>query len=176
VDRPVERPRHPAALAPEELLAQCTLERGRTSGPGGQHRNKVSTHVTLSHGPTGLAAQAGERREPSVNQKVALKRLRLVLATEHREAVPSGDARSAMWRERCRKGRIACNPSHADFPAMLAEALDFVAACGWDVKKAGVRLECSQSQIVKLVGAHPVALVRLNEQREERGMRPLKGR
>lgn len=169
------RPPHPATLDDEELLAQCALTKGRASGPGGQHRNKVETLVTLSHEPTGVEAHAGERRSVMENRRVALFRLRLRLAVDVRTPVPAGDARSALWRSRSEgSGRIACNPEHRDYPSMLAEALDMAAACGWNVRKAASRLSCTPSQLLKLVKEHPPAWVWLNEGRASAGERPLK--
>jgi len=169
----VERP-HPATLEPEALLAQCELGKDRSSGPGGQHRNKVETKVTLTHTPTGVAGQAGERRSAQENKRVALTRLRLALATEVRSPAPVGDARSELWRSRCRGGRIACNPKHKDYPAMLAEALDMIDACGLEPKKAALRLECTASQLIKLVKDHPPAFAAWNKERTARGMHTLK--
>lgn len=165
---------HPATLSEEDLLKECRLERGRTGGPGGQHRNKTSTHVTLSHLPTGIEAQAGEQRSSEANRKRALFRLRLTLATEHRAAVPAGDCRTDLWRSRVRRGRIACNPGHADYPAMLAIALDVIESSGGDVRRAATRLDTTPSQLVKLIKDHPPALLTLNRLREQRGLGELK--
>eukprot|EP00913_Durusdinium_trenchii_P006333 g5945.t1 len=161
-------------LSPGELLKHCSIRKGRTSGPGGQHRNKVETHVTITHEPTGLIGQAGERRSAEVNRKVAVRRLRLTLATEHREPVPIGEIRSDLWRSRVRGSRIACNPSHTDYPSMLAEAMDVLVDASCDVKRASVRLGCSASQLVKLIKEHPPALERVNALRAERGEHPLR--
>ena len=166
---------HPAAIDPDELLRQCRLERGRGSGPGGQHRNKVETLVMLTHEPTGIQAHAGERRSAEDNKRVALFRLRLALAIRVRLDVPTGDQRSALWRSRCSPdGRIACNPEHLDFPAILAEALDNIASCGMDHTKAAARLSCTTTQLVKLLRDHPPALVEVNRARAERGLRALR--
>lgn len=165
---------HPACLDPDVLLAQCDSARDRASGPGGQHRNKVETRVTLRHRPTGIVAQAGERRSSHENKRVALWRLRLLLATEVREPVPPGDARSHVWMSRCRDGRIACNAEHDDYPAMLAEAMDNVWSCGLDPAKAASRLMCTPSQLIKLIRKHPAAMVALNAAREARHMHPIK--
>ena len=179
-DRPTTTPAwrvsaHPAGLDDDTLLAQCELGRGRTSGPGGQHRNRVATQVILTHGPTGLIAQAGERRSPETNKSVAVLRLRLLLAVEHRTGVPAGEARTALWASRCGKsGRIVCSTSHRAHPTRVAEARDVIAACGWDTHKAAARLCCTQTQLVRLLGEHPPALVRLNQERETRGMRALR--
>lgn len=174
LDTPVERDPHPAMLDDESLLAQCEWTRSRDGGPGGQHRNKVETVVTIIHKPTTLSAKAGERRSVRENKPVALRRLRLALATEHRVGVPAGDCRTPLWRERVKKRRIILSTTHKDFPAMLAEALDIIEAADLDIKEASTRLECSPSQLIKLVREHPPAWVGLNAQREQRGLHPLK--
>ena len=63
------------------------------------------------------------------------------------------------------KGRIACNPTHRDYPALLAEAMDVIADGGWELDTAAIRLEVSKSQLLKLIKEHPPALGRLNEER-----------
>lgn len=170
---------HPACLPEPALLAQCVVGRGRSSGPGGQHRNKVETKALIEHLPTGIAAHASERRSPEMNRREAIFRLRLSLAVHVRTSpVPRdrwGDIRSDLWRSRCgRDGIIRCNPAHDDFPAMLAEALDAAAASGFDLKTAALRLCCSMSQLLKLIKDHPPALEQLNRDRAERSLRPLK--
>lgn len=165
---------HPAALPEEELLARCDMGKSRGSGPGGQHRNKVETQVTLTHRETGVSAQAGERRSAAQNKRVALRRLRLALAVRVRAPAPDGEIGSALWRSRRRDGKIACNPDHNDYPALLAEALDALEAAGWDPKTAGLRLEVTPSQLVKLIKDHPPAMELLNAKRREAGMRTLK--
>ena len=170
---PEPREVHPAALDDEALLDVCTWKRGRDGGPGGQHRNKVETTVYIEHNGTGISAKAGERRTVRENKRVALRRLRLALATHHRVGVPRGECRSALWRSRVRGGRIVLSTSHRDFPAMLAEALDVIGACGYDMKRASTRLGCSATQLARLVKEHPPAWAALNEARAGRGMRPL---
>lgn len=177
---------HPSALPEDELLAQCNVGRERTSGPGGQHRNKVETQVTLTHTPTGISAQAGERRSVRENRPVAIRRLRLKLATEHRASVPLGEIGSECWKRRVRParkgpgsdpragGRLEINSKHWDYPALLAEALDVIADANWDVRRAALRLGVSSSQLVKLIKEHPPALAMLNAQRAGRGEREFK--
>src|SRR3954452_9997130 len=123
---------HPASRSPEVLVRECETRFTRRSGPGGQNRNKVETAVVLRHRPTGLVAEASERRTQGENRDRALFRLRLAMALGIRGPFEGGP--SSLWLSRCRGGRLAVNPSHDDFPSILAEALDALAAHGDDAR------------------------------------------
>ena len=47
----------------------------RSSGPGGQNVNKVSTSVTLRHRPSGVSVTVQDSRSQAVNRKLARERL-----------------------------------------------------------------------------------------------------
>ncbi|MEO1972842.1 MAG: hypothetical protein ABGX07_14880 [Pirellulaceae bacterium] len=64
------------------------------------------------------------------------------------------------------------NSSHQDFPALLAEALDVIAGSEWNIPLAAERLRVSNSQLIRLVKSHPPALVKLNQELEDRGFSP----
>lgn len=166
---------HPCFLSEDQLLADCTTIRQRRSGPGGQHRNKVETAIRLEHQPSGLTAQASERRSQAENLKEALFRLRLELALNLRTDVAAAPAEevSTLWMSRVRTGRMAVNPGHEDFPALLAEALDMLQRVDWDHKQAAERLRISPSQLLKLIKLEPRAWLLLNTRRRERGLHPL---
>ncbi|MEO0532176.1 MAG: peptide chain release factor-like protein [Planctomycetota bacterium] len=163
---------HPASLSAESLLAECDERRLRRSGPGGQHRNKVETAVVLTHRPTSLSAEANERRSQQQNREVAVRRLRVRLAVEHRQ--PAADAASDLWRSRTRGTRLTVSTEHADFPTLLAEALDQIAAADWDEAAAAETLGVSRTQLVKLLKAEPTAFALLNRHRVDHGRSPLK--
>ena len=79
------------ALDDDALLAQCDMTFTRSGGPGGQHRNKVSSAVRLYHRPTGVTVQAYEERSQHVNRRAALARLRMKIAcTVRRPVGPAG--------------------------------------------------------------------------------------
>ncbi|KAF8030348.1 hypothetical protein BT93_E2708 [Corymbia citriodora subsp. variegata] len=74
-------------LSDEGLMKQCEMGTFKTSGPGGQHRNKRESAVRLKHIPTGIIAQAVEDRSQHKNRASALLRLRTLLALKVRNAV-----------------------------------------------------------------------------------------
>lgn len=166
---------HPAALSERELAAQCDVRRQRRSGPGGQHRNKVETGVVITHTPTGIRAEATERRSQAQNRKVAVFRLRVNLAIGSRHAIDLAEREpSELWQARCKNRRISMNSEHDDFPPLLAEALDVLAASDWDTREAALFLKVSASQLTKFLQAEPRALAELNRQREARGLSRLR--
>ena len=165
---------HPAALPPELLAAQCDMQFVRRSGPGGQHRNKVATAVVLVHRPTGIKAEANERRSQAENRTAAMFRLRVNLALEVRGICKGNGVPSALWRSRCRGGRIEVSPTHDDFPALVAEVLDVLAASGFESATVAETLECNASQLVKLLKKEPRALAWVNTERSRRALRPLR--
>jgi len=165
---------HPAAIDPQQLLTQCDTQRSRGSGPGGQHRNKVETAITLLHRPTGTTGSAQERRSQAQNLNNALARLRLNLALCVRQPLTLPHTPSPLWRSRLTARRIAINPKHTDFPAILAEALDLLSALNHDPKTTAKTLDCSVSQLIKLLKKEPRSLARVNQNRTSAGLHLLK--
>lgn len=164
-------PTHPATWPPELLLRQCEVRRQRRSGPGGQHRNKVETAVAITHAPSGIQGVASERRSQAANLTQALQRLRVNLAVKLRTSVSLATEPSPLWRSRCRNGKLAVSCDHADFPAALAEALDWLQAGEFDVAAIAPRLGCTATQLVRFLAQEPEGFLRLNAERRQRGLR-----
>ena len=66
--------------------ADIRVEYYRSSGPGGQHRNVTDSAVRIRHIPTGVVAQASERRSQAQNRELALERLKAALEKRERKA------------------------------------------------------------------------------------------
>jgi len=163
---------HPAGWADADLLAECSVQRLRRSGPGGQHRNKVETAVRMRHLPTQVTVEASERRSQKENGKVALARLRVQLALSIRQ--PAADAPSQSWQSRLQGRRISVSRQHVEFPGLLAEALDVLHGFDFDLSHAASRLGCSNSQLIRFLKLEPQALARVNSERAQRGLRMLR--
>jgi protein subunit release factor B len=72
----------------------------RSSGPGGQHVNKVSTAVTLKHVPSGVAVTVQDSRSQARNRELALERLLQVLERRQDEERQKQRAEAAQKRRR----------------------------------------------------------------------------
>lgn len=160
---------HPAELPIPELLKQCDVVRTKRSGPGGQHRNKVETAIVLTHRPSGLNAEASERRSQAENLEVAADRMRRTLAVGLRNDRPTDSSPSELWRSRLKGTRIEISSEHADYPALLAESLDLLAQSDWNVPELAPQLGTTLSQLVKFWKKEPAALLRVNTERAQRG-------
>lgn len=168
------QPIHPSALSDEQLLGNCSRQTTRRSGPGGQHRNKVETAVVLTHQPTGVRAEASERRSQSENQDKALYRLRLALAERVRHPCALDAMPSELWQSRAKGRKLNVSTEHVDFPALLAEALDCVQAHAFDVAAAAMQLGVSTTQLVRFFQQAPESWIALNADRQRHGLRPLR--
>jgi hypothetical protein len=162
---------HPATLPPADLLKQTQELHTRRSGPGGQHRNKTQTAVVLAHKPTGIAAEAAERRSQAENRQVALQRLRLKLALEHRTQALPGPSR--LWLSRTRGQQLVVAASHDDYASLLAEALDQLQAHRFELAPVAEKLGVTSTQLARLFKKHPAAWTALNRHRATAGLKAL---
>jgi ribosome-associated protein len=94
----------------EALLAECEVTAFRSSGPGGQHRNKTLSSIRLHHLPSGVVVIGRRERSQTRNLQDALSRLRerlAVLLTEPKKRVRTRPGRAAKERRLQEKRRQA---------------------------------------------------------------------
>ena len=71
------KPLHPKFNIDSEILRkEVVIETYRSSGPGGQRKNKTETAVRLKHLPSGIIVIATEHRLQAQNRKLAFERLK----------------------------------------------------------------------------------------------------
>jgi protein subunit release factor B len=82
---------------PEDELEESFA---RSSGPGGQNVNKVSTAVTLRHRPSGLSVTVQDSRSQMRNRQLARERLFDAVMRQKEEARQRKRAAAAQERRR----------------------------------------------------------------------------
>ena len=63
----------------KNLKKEVRIDYFKSSGPGGQHKNKTMSCVRLFHGPTGIRVVGTESRSQIRNRELAFKRLQVKL-------------------------------------------------------------------------------------------------
>jgi protein subunit release factor B len=86
-----------AKRLPEDELEESFA---RSSGPGGQNVNKVSTAVTLRHRPSGLSVTVQDSRSQMRNRQLARERLFDAVMRQREEARQRKRAAAAQERRR----------------------------------------------------------------------------
>lgn len=96
----------------QKLLAECDVEAYRSSGPGGQKKNKTESSVRVRHLPTGVVRIATESRSQTRNREAALQRVWDALEARRRKpkprvpTKPSAASRAKRVESKLRTARI----------------------------------------------------------------------
>lgn len=80
----------------------------KSSGPGGQHRNKTESAVRIKHLPTGIIVTAAESRSQHENREKAMERLRerlSALRRRRKRRIPTRPGKAAVERRISQKKR-----------------------------------------------------------------------
>ncbi len=110
------------ALTPalERLARECEITPYKSSGPGGQKKNKTESSVRVRHLPTGIVRIATESRSQTRNRELALERVRAELARRARRPKPrrpTKPTRAAVERRLAEKRRAGERKRERGTPA-----------------------------------------------------------
>ena len=94
-----------APSRPQWSEADLKIEAFRSSGPGGQHANKTSSAVRVTHLPSGMSVVAQEERSQARNRGLALARLDQLF--QRRDQAQRDSAERDVWLEHARLERGA---------------------------------------------------------------------
>ncbi len=157
------------------LLIQCEVHTYRSSGPGGQHRNKTSSAVRLHHQPTRLIAKGEEDRSQHVNKRRALRRLRLTLATDLLDEVdPANYAPSPLLAGCIREGRLELRRKDERAMPAINEVLSLLQASGGRLREVAGAIGISTGNLVKFFHIDPQVWRKVGHIRQAFGLNALK--
>ncbi|MCK4625670.1 MAG: peptide chain release factor-like protein [Phycisphaerae bacterium] len=165
------------------LLGQCDVNIYKSSGPGGQHRNKVSSAIRLKHRPTGITAQGCDHRSQHANKRAALKRLREKIACRVRRSVdPAGPlpevVTSCLFTPKGAradaKKRLRVGRRDKRFWSVGRFLLDILDACGGRLSEAAGAMEIGTSNLVTVIKQDRHLYAAAQEIRKHHGQGPMK--
>jgi hypothetical protein len=158
------------------LLGQCRVEKSRSSGPGGQHRNKVESGVRLQHRPTGCIGQAFERRSQQQNLDAAILRLRQAIALEVRRPAHLDTYEPPPALRAILPGAPGgtLGPNNQRYWAGLQALLDLFVALRCSVADTAAVLGLSTGALSRVLLRSDEAVPAVNRLRAEAGLAPLR--
>ncbi len=142
------------------LAGQCRLDFHKTTGNGGQKRNKTSSAVRVIHLPSGMAAVGDEGRSQKLNRRAALHRLRMEMALRLREPYREDEVLAAA---------VPPAPESPRYPFFAALVLDALAAAGWDTAEGAKLLKWSRSRLYAVLRRDGKLAAEVNRRRAEDG-------
>ncbi len=152
------------ALTDEQLLKQCRTNCFRSTGPGGQHRNRNDTAVRLTvlEYPT-ITAEADETRSQHRNRAAAVIRLRIAIAYGLR------NEQFHAW-----DGDFKLNAKNPVYPSFVAMILDALALNEYRLRQAAQALGTSTGQLNKAMERDGRLWQYINQERQKLGLKPLR--
>ncbi|GMP68344.1 hypothetical protein CsSME_00027987 [Camellia sinensis var. sinensis] len=162
------------AMTDQQLMTQCDMDTFKSSGPGGQHRNKRESAVRIKHLPTGIVAQAAEDRSQHKNRAAALARLRTLLALKVRNAVdldaysPPQELLQILPAKSTIRGSSCgpqIGPNNPKFALGMQALLDLIFAVEGSVSDAARKLGLSTGALSRLILSDDSLRMAVNELR-----------
>jgi protein subunit release factor B len=122
-----------------DLMKFCRFEPFKSTGRGGQKKNKTSSAVRLVHEPSGIAVTASTSRSQHENRLHALKKLRFEIALKIR----SEKSLVAM--------QVETSMRNSKYHLWIAWIMDVLSVYSYDIKPAAIELDVSTSKLAKLL-------------------------
>ena len=150
------------SLNDTDFLNHCKQDFFKATGPGGQKKNKTSSAVRLIHKPTQIQASASEDRMQSINKQRALRRLRMELAIELRQA-------ESQWIK-----AWDMNSKNIEFPLLAGCLLDSLHTRGFQVSEVAKYFSLSTSRLIKILQKSDRLWREVNTQRQQLNLKALR--
>ena len=169
-------------LDDQALRAQCDVHIYKSSGPGGQHRNKVSSAVRFRHRPTGVTAHSDESRSQHDNRRIAMRQLRMKLACHCRRPLPPHAelpplVADCLFTPRGRQAgtlkRLAVGRKDHRFWPVAAFLLDLPDAHEGSLGDAAASVGVSTANLAKLLKSDRHLLAAAQRIRNDHGHKPI---
>lgn len=170
-------------LTDQQLFEQCEMNTFKSSGPGGQHRNKRESSVRLKHVPTGVIAQGVEDRSQHRNRAIALERLRKLIALKVRNSIDLDSYKPPPELIQILPAKAAVRdsdsgqqigPKNAKFVLGVRALLDLLLAVEGSVSEAAKLLGLSTGALSRLILSDDALRIATNELRASKGLKPLR--
>ena len=173
------------SLTDEKILAQCDIHIYKASGPGGQHRNKVSSAVRLKHKMTAITATANDSRSQHSNRKMAMQRLRMNIALRLRSPIPPTHEEPnlpdilaecihvASKGQRAGSARLTISRKNPRFWSVAALLLDLLAGAEGKLAQVSARLGITTGNLTSVLKSDRHLLAAVQEIRKNHNIRPI---
>ena len=148
-------------LSDAELLQLCRTDTMRGTGPGGQKRNKTESAARVTHMESGISAFDDQTRSQHQNRHRALAKLRNELAIKMRQPAQA-------WTEPLPALKSPI------YPLWLACVFDALHASDFGLAEAAAILHSSSGRLSKDLARDPRACQIINQERQKRGLDPLR--
>ena len=173
-------------LSDEQLLVGCDIHIYKASGPGGQHRNKVSSAVRLRHRETKISATANDSRSQHTNRTQALRRLKMNIALKLRApfdlettAIPPLLAECIFVQKTPKKtnpasegmSRLEIGRKDARFWTVAAILLDMLESVKGQLGVVARKLQISTGNLTKILKSDRHLLAATQEIRKSGGLK-----
>ena len=156
----------------DELSRCCEFEFFKGSGPGGQHRNKVSSAVRVKLAAFGISAADCSERTQHRNRANALAKLRHTMAIEIRQPVslPDDDGKTGDAGGIGSDIPFECSIRNPRYYLFIAILLDRLEAAGFDQRKAAEMYGVSPSALIRKISADPSLWTHCLRRRNQLGL------